>query len=466
MKQAKILVDLGYGDSGKGALVDYLVSRRGFTLVVRHNGGPNAAHNVVRPDGKHFGFCQIGSGMFHSEASTLIGRQFCFNPIAADKEAAEFEERFKKPVHYRIFVDRYALITTPVHRNVNHIRECLRGSARHGSVGVGLGETRLFSSLFSSVALRVRDFCEDSQVSETQAKMSWMVHYYIDEMRKLIESWQEKEGREVEESVNRAFVEIRDGWENFFQQLYASMSKFKTLHTFEVNRLLAQHDNVVFEPGQGVLLDENVGFHPYTTWSRTTPDNAHEIIKNYQDSISGSAKVNVEVIGLARAFTTRHGAGPLVTEDPTMLNHLVRNESHNGNHPYQGMFRIGHFDSVALRYAIACSRKVDALAISHIDWLVNHREAGNPYYACTEYHGPANVRKILSEGVPSDVTDLDRQECLMKSLRDEMTPHYTILPFRSIKSLSGDYGLFFSKLLGVPVRWLSCGPTENDRIEL
>ena len=84
---AYVIVDLGYGDAGKGSLVDALTIRTGSRLNVRFNGGGQEAHNVVLPDGRHHTFSQFGSGMFDLGVKTYLSRHFLWNPIAMQTES-------------------------------------------------------------------------------------------------------------------------------------------------------------------------------------------------------------------------------------------------------------------------------------------------------------------------------------------------------------------------------------------
>ena len=112
---------------------------------------------------------------------------------------------------------------------------------------------------------------------------------------------------------------------------------------------------VVFEGAQGVLLDEWHGFHPYTTWSTTTFANAETLLAE-----TGQTAAR---LGVVRCYLTRHGPGPLVTEDPT----LELADRHNARNQWQGRFRTGHFDAVALRYALEVAGGVDGIALTHLD---------------------------------------------------------------------------------------------------
>jgi adenylosuccinate synthase len=119
-------------------------------------------------------------------------------------------------------------------------------------------------------------------------------------------------------------------------------------------------ENVVFEGSQGVLLDEDVGFHPYTTWSRCTTTNAQEII---EDMAPGSSILKVGVI---RSYAVRHGPGPLPTETNELTSMI---SEHNTFNEWQGAVRYGWLDAVLVRYALQATGRVDFLAVTHMDVL-------------------------------------------------------------------------------------------------
>jgi hypothetical protein len=159
-----IVVDLGFGDAGKGTVVDWLCSRagerRGAALprtVVRFNGGAQAAHNVVTPDGRHHAFAQFGSGMFTPGVRTHLSGFVLVDPLALAAEAAQLASAGVAGALDRLTVDRDALLTTPYHRAANRARERARGAARHGSCGMGIGETVSYALGAGADAPRVGD---------------------------------------------------------------------------------------------------------------------------------------------------------------------------------------------------------------------------------------------------------------------------------------------------------------------
>jgi adenylosuccinate synthase len=125
--------------------------------------------------------------------------------------------------------------------------------------------------------------------------------------------------------------------------------------------MLRRPGAVVFEGAQGVLLDEWRGFHPHTTWSTCTAEGALAALGGcgYDGAVTRW--------GVVRAYATRHGAGPMVTEDAGLTARL--REAHNRDDGWQGGFRVGCFDAVATRYAMAANGGVDALAVTCVDRL-------------------------------------------------------------------------------------------------
>ncbi|HEY7215209.1 MAG TPA: adenylosuccinate synthetase, partial [Thermoanaerobaculia bacterium] len=137
--RAFLLVDLGFGDAGKGLLTDFLVRRSGATVVVRYNGGAQAGHNVVTPDGRHHTFAQLGSGSFVAGVRTFLSRHVVVHPTALLAEAAALRAKGVGDALDRVRLSERALVITPFHQAAGRLRELARGAARHGSCGVGVG---------------------------------------------------------------------------------------------------------------------------------------------------------------------------------------------------------------------------------------------------------------------------------------------------------------------------------------
>ncbi|CCH31690.1 adenylosuccinate synthetase [Actinosynnema sp. NPDC047251] len=335
-----IVVGLGFGDEGKGAVVDALCRDGSVSAVVRFNGGAQAAHNVVA-DGRHHTFSQFGSGTL-AGVPTLLSRHVLVEPIALAAESRELAALGVADPLGLVSVDARALLTTPLHVAANRAREDARGAGRHGSCGKGIGETVWYSLLADA---RPGDVVEHQEVLGTPGEAPrvgdcaspGVLRRKLDALARFYEPLV-GDGFRVDELVElyRAFADA-----------------VRVVDGDEVGRL-ADRGRVVFEGAQGVLLDETHGFHPHTTWSTVTPRNARELLGGRP----------ARVLGVTRTYQTRHGAGPLPTEDAAVLERFP--ERHNGTGAYQGAWRAGHLDAVLLRYAIGLCG-VDALALTHLD---------------------------------------------------------------------------------------------------
>lgn len=326
-----IVVDLGFGDAGKGATVDFLCSPDAdldVSAAVRFNGGAQAAHNVV-VDGKHHTFSQFGSGTF-SGTPTVLSRHMLVEPFALAAEARQLEVLGVPNPLSLIHIDRRALITTPFHIMMNRAKEDARGAGRHGSCGKGIGETVAYSLDFPDDALRVGD-CAVPNI--LRRKLNAMARWF-------------------EGDLGRTPPTV-----DSIAEVYSEFAATVRISDDGDLAELASRGRLVFEGAQGALLDEWRGFHPHTTWSTVEPSNARAMISELGRE--------AYVLGVTRTYTTRHGAGPMPSERVGLS--TVLPELHNGVGTYQGSFRVGDLDLVLLRYGVDVCAGVDGLAVTHLD---------------------------------------------------------------------------------------------------
>src|SRR5437763_7917023 len=119
--RAFVVVDLAFGDSGKGLLTDFLVRRTGARMVVRYNGGAQAGHNVVAPDGRHHTFAQFGAGTLVPGVRTFLSRFVAVHPTALLREEAALAGIGVADAFGRIAVSEAALVITPFHQAANRL---------------------------------------------------------------------------------------------------------------------------------------------------------------------------------------------------------------------------------------------------------------------------------------------------------------------------------------------------------
>ena len=355
-RQAILIADLGYGDAGKGATVDYLARLTAAHLVVRYNGGAQAAHNVVAPDGRHHTFAQFGSATFLPGVRTHLSRFMVLHPLAMVHEAEHLRALGITDALARTTIDGDALVISPYQQAANRVRELARGSGRHGSCGLGVGETVGDALLHPDLVLRARDLPDRALTARKLAALRDLKAAQVAPLQMC----QEQHAVSAASRARAVFDDltlVRD-----HVDLYRTLARAVTLVDGDyLPRVLRAPGTVLFEGAQGVLLDEWHGFHPYTTWSTTTFRWAQQLL---DEAGYGAPIVR---LGVLRAYATRHGAGPFVTEDPELAARL--SEPHNGINAWQERFRCGHLDLVAARYALEVAGGVDALVVTHLDTL-------------------------------------------------------------------------------------------------
>lgn len=427
-RQACVVVDLGFGDSGKGSIVDYLVRKLNARLVVRWNGGAQAGHTVVLDDGRHHTFSQFGAGTFSKGVRTHLTRDVVIHPTALLVEARVLAGKGVSDALERLAIDECARVITPYHQAANRLRELARGQGRHGSCGVGVGETVRDSLEHRGEALLAHDLVGD------RARLRSKLKQIHERVRASV-----KEELRLLAASDDAAVFTNPGVLEAWMAAIEPLRSHGLVVAGDALDKAWSEGSVVLEGAQGVLLDERVGFHPHTSWGTCT---ATELLRDHR--WNGS----VERMGVLRTYLTRHGQGPFATEDP-YLGKLP--ERHNEEGGFQGPFRRGWPDLVIARYALAACPELDCLALTHADCL----SMLPSWKAAYQYRGsPAPGKELRTDSLRSG--DLEHQAILAEQLKN-VTPVYLDMP--------RECDAFAERLeaeLGVEVRITSHGPTARD----
>lgn len=316
--KADIVIGSNYGDEGKGLVTDYLVScKSGKTIVVRHNGGAQAAHTVTTPCRKRHIFKHFGSGTLLG-ADTFLSRFFVCNPILFSQELKLLQKLVDIPL---VYVDQNSPVSTPYDMMINQIIEESRGDKRHGSCGVGFGET-VERTENSNYQIFFKDLTDKESLIEKLKKIQTeYVPYRLKALGilNIDENWNHR--------INSA--EILDRY-------LADADDF--LHNVMVapDNIFKQYDSIVFEGAQGLLLDQDRGDFPHVTRSNTGIKNTVTIAQE-----NGIKELNVTYI--TRAYNTRHGAGPFPYELPKKPYKDIHDATNVFNE-YQKSLRFGWLD--------------------------------------------------------------------------------------------------------------------------
>lgn len=330
MKTAVVVVDLSYGDAGKGCVVDFLASKM-KSWVVKCSGGHQCAHNV-QAEGRNHCFSQIGAGSFSGAPTTLCG-DFIFEPMSFRKERDNLS---RMGIEAQVCISGACPVTTPYEIAVNRCREWARelseGSERHGSCGKGIGETRV--SWHSGIGLTVEDL------------HNW--HGLVGKLRAIRSHC---EARLITDGIPRHFWVERSIYDAAREMRWLNEDRLRAESFPEWN---GTDETLIFEGSQGFYLDQHYGHHPHTTWGDVTSRNAHEIAVEL-----GYEKIIT--LGVIRSYVTRHGSGPIKG-----LPFAAPHEKHNTHNEWQGTLRAARWTPEMLQNAMEVN-KVDCLAINHLD---------------------------------------------------------------------------------------------------
>lgn len=325
MKQARAVIGAGFGDEGKGLMTDYFARAQGRgTLVARFNGGAQAGHTVVDGAGIRHVFSHVGAGTL-AGADTLLTRHFIANPMVFGREHGALARLGVRP---RVSIDPRALITTPYDMLINEMVETTRGAGRHGSVGLGINETVTRSEAAEfrlSVGTALRE------PGAARAALGRILHEWVPRRVTTLGIGAEYERR-------KAVITSQTLAENWLLVLDEFLRDVRVRADVDV---LREHPRVVFEGAQGLALDQARGTFPHVTRSSTG-------VRNVVELMNELAPAELAVTYVTRAYTTRHGAGPLEGELPGKPFPGVYDLT-NVPHAFQGRLRYALLDVDALR---------------------------------------------------------------------------------------------------------------------
>jgi adenylosuccinate synthase len=286
MRTAKVVIGAAWGDEGKGLVTDAFADNA--TLVVRFNGGAQAGHTVVAPDGRRHVFHHIGSGSFRG-AKTYLSRYFLSNPLFFFTEVEELKSLGVTP---QVLADPLGLVTTPYDMMLNQMIEESRGNARHGSCGLGINETVTRHQTSGIPSLRVGDLSKPGFVENT-----------LHDIRKL---WVPRRLAALELEPDASWQARLDS--GAVLEAFSAMARlYVGTVTVTDDGIRSHHGSVLFEGAQGLLLDERHRWFPHVTRSRTGLTNVEILAR----------EAGIEALDLTyvtRAYATRHGAGPFPRE--------------------------------------------------------------------------------------------------------------------------------------------------------
>jgi len=316
---AQIIIDSGFGDSGKGITTDFLCRKQPFgTVVVRFSGGQQAGHNVKIGKVSHI-HANFGSGALRGVPS-YFSEHCTIYPVTMLRELSILT--IKTSSTPQVFYHPLAHLTTPADVAYNRWREKKLG---HGSCGIGVGAT-MKRNIESPVKVYAIDLTNTSLLLQ---KSNSVFNYYSD-------------------LIGRDNPELESFHDEFNKEFPYFNEAIKMLGHMEFSFMIKDYDflknfeNIIFEGSQGIMLDMSHGIFPHVTYGNTTSKNALEICKKLEIS-------DIEIFYVTRCYQTRHGAGWMSNEVPIELTNTQ--DEINVFNEWQKDFRVGEIDYNLLNYA-------------------------------------------------------------------------------------------------------------------
>jgi adenylosuccinate synthase len=342
-----------WGDEGKGKIVDLLTPH--FSIVARYQGGHNAGHTVYT-GGTKVVLHLIPSGILHAGVTCLIGNGVVVDPEALFKEVDSLAP-LGVDITGRLRVSDRAHIILPYHRELDVLAEARRGERRIGTTSRGIGPA--YEDKIGRRGVRIGDLADLSDEGPLVSAV-----------------------RENVAARNRLVGDSAMSWRQVVDDLARLWPRLQPLlvdTSLYLAHAIGEGRRVLFEGAQGTLLDIDHGTYPFVTSSSATAGGA-------ATGLGIPPKAIGRVLGVAKAYTTRVGEGPLPTELTGPMGERLRESGQEYGASTGRPRRCGWFDAVAVRYAVRVNG-IDALAITKLDVL----DGLDTLQICTGYRSGGQV---------------------------------------------------------------------------
>src|SRR6187397_2086624 len=409
-----------WGDEGKGKIVDMLTPH--FSAVARYQGGHNAGHTVY-VDGQKFVLHLIPSGILHAGVTCLIGNGVVIDPQALFAEVEELA-RGGITVDGRLKISEKAHIILPYHRELDVLSEARRGERKIGTTSRGIGPA--YEDKIGRRGIRVCDLLGDRDALA-------------------------EEVRENVSARNRIIKESTLDWKPVFDQVVAAGERMRPWVadvSLALHRLMSEGKNVMFEGAQATLLDIDHGTYPFVTSSNASAGGVCTGLGVPPRAIGG-------VLGVAKAYTTRVGEGPLPTELSGDLAERLRETGQEYGASTGRPRRCGWFDAVVVRYS-ARINGLDAIALTKLDVLDGLADVR----ICTGYR---TAKGLLTE-FPADLRLLANAEPVYETLPGWSSPTKGATRFEDLPEAARRYVRRLEEVTGVDCAIISTGSDRTETI--
>ena len=412
-----------WGDEGKGKVIDFLATQA--DVVIRGQGGNNAGHTLV-VDGKKFALRLIPSGILNPNTINVIGNGIVFDPKGFFEEIEMLESNGICTKNIKIS-DR-AHIVFPYHKELDGLAEEARGDNKIGTTKKGIGPCYMDKTERSGI--RVCDLM-NKEVFAKKLKLQ------IEAKNKIVTGVYEKEAMFDFDEVYNEFI------------VYAEkMRPYVDDTTVIVYDAIRAGKKVLFEGAQGTLLDLDLGTYPFVTSS-------HPISGGFAVGAGVGPNMIKDVVGIVKAYTTRVGEGPFVTELFDETGDRIRTQGHEFGTVTGRARRCGWFDAVIVKYA-ARVNGITSISFMLLDVLTGF----DKIKICTAY----KMGDKIINNFPASLEDLAKCEPVYEELDGWHEDITKVENFDDLPENAKKYVARIEELIDVNIDLVSVGPNRTQTI--
>jgi adenylosuccinate synthase len=420
---AIVLIGAQWGDEGKGKATDLFGGR--LQWVVRYQGGNNAGHTVVLPNGDKFALHLIPSGILTPGVTNVIGNGVVVDPGVLLDELAGLEKRDVDTSRLLLSADAHLIM--PYHVAIDKVTERFLGAKKIGTTGRGIGPC--YQDKIARVGVRVADVLDEKIFTQK------------------VEAALEFKNQVLVKIYNRKALDPQQVVDEVLGQ--AEGFKHRIADTrLQLNEALERGDTVLLEGSQGTLLDVDHGTYPYVTSSNPTAGGAAV------GSGIGPTKITT-VLGILKAYTTRVGSGPFPTE--LFDNHgeyLAKQGGEVGVTTGRAR-RTGWFDAVIARYATRVNGITDYF-LTKLDVL----SGLDTVPICVGYE----VDGVRVDDMPMTQTDIHHAKPVYEEMPGWWEDISHARTFEELPKNAQDYVLRLEELSGAFISCIGVGPGRDETI--
>ena len=422
-----IVVGTQWGDEGKGKIVDLYAEDA--DAIVRFQGGNNAGHTLV-VKGEQTILHLIPSGILHNAKTCMIGNGLVVDPKVLLQEIDELRGRRIFPPETRLFVSENAHVIMPYHRRLDAARESAKGANKIGTTGRGIGPC--YEDKVARVGIRFCDLIDDETFRAKLRRNIEEKNFYLTKLYR-------------EEPVDEKAV-----YEEY--RVYAERLRPYTANVSAIiEAQVREKKNVLFEGAQGTHLDIDHGTYPYVTSSSTLAGNA------CCGAGIGPTKITA-VVGIVKAYTTRVGGGPFVTELTDETGRRIQQVGREFGATTGRPRRCGWLDMVLVRHSIRLSG-INGLAITKLDVLTGL----DKLKICVGYRAGGDT---FTDSVPSNLKVLSACEPVYEELDGWKEPINGAQSIAELPANARKYVRRIEKLSGAKLFLVSVGADRKETIVL